>query len=63
MDTLNFIDCKVGNTLEHTGTEEFPEQSTNGSGSNIKNGEDLMKLQRFWKSKYTVHRTEWYPTD
>ena len=63
--TLNLIEVKVGNTLEHIGTGNHflnitPEAQTLRETINKW---DLLKLKSFCKAKDTVNKTKWQPTE
>jgi hypothetical protein len=64
-DTLNHIEEKVGNTLEHTGTGHCflnTTPKTQVLWSKIDKW-DLVKLQSFCKAKDSANRTKWQHTD
>jgi hypothetical protein len=62
--TLKLIEEKVGKSLEDMVKGKIPKQSTNGCAviSRIDKW-DLIKLQRFCKTKDTVNKTKRQPTD
>jgi hypothetical protein len=60
-DTLNLIEKKVGNSLEHIGTgENFLNRPLRAQvlRSTIEKW-NLLKLKSFYKAKDTVNRTKW----
>jgi hypothetical protein len=64
-DTLNLIEEKVGNSIEHIGTGEILLNRTPMAqalrSTMVK--WDLMKLKSFCEAKDTVNRTKQQPTD
>jgi hypothetical protein len=63
--TLNLIEEKVGNSLEHVGTgDNFLKRTPMAQAlrSTIDKW-DLMKLKSFCKAKDTVNGSKWQPTD
>ena len=64
-DTLNLIEEKVGKSLQHMDTLKiFLNRTLMAYALSTKiNKEDAIKLQSFCKSKDTVNRTKWQPTD
>ena len=64
-DTLELIEEKVGKNLEHMGTgENFLNRTPMAYAPRTGiNKWDLIKLQSLCKSKDTVNRTKWQPTD
>jgi hypothetical protein len=59
-DTLNQIEEKVRESLEHVGTgEKFLNRTPMAYALRTRiNKWDLIKLESFWKAKDTVNRTE-----
>jgi hypothetical protein len=64
-NTLKVIENKVGNSLKHIGTGEIFLSRTPMAYTlrPTINKLDLIKLQSLCKSKDTVNRTKWQPTD
>ena len=60
-DTLNLIEKKVGNTLEHIGTgNNFLNRTPMAQAlRSTVDKWDFMKLKSFYKAKITVNRTNW----
>ena len=64
-DTLNLIEEKVGNSLQHIGMEDNFLNRTpvlQALRSTI-NKWDLMKPKSFWKAKDTINGTKGQPTE
>jgi hypothetical protein len=64
-DTLNLIEEKVEKSLEHFDIgRNFPCRAPMAYALRSRMGKrDLIKLQIFCKTKHTVNRTKWQPTD
>jgi hypothetical protein len=64
-DTLNLIEEKVGNSLEHIDTGEIFLNKIPMAQAlrSIIDKWNLMKLKSFCKTKYTVNKTKQQPTD
>jgi hypothetical protein len=65
LETLNLIEEKVGNSLKHIGTgHKFLNRTPMAQAlrSTIDKW-DLMELKSFYKTKDTISRTKWQPTD
>jgi hypothetical protein len=63
--TLKLIEKKVGKSLEHMGTgDNFLSRAPMAYALRSRNDKwNLIKLQSFCKSKDTVNRTKWKPTN
>jgi hypothetical protein len=63
--TLNLIGKKVANSLEciGTGNNFLNRKPTTQALRSTVNKWDLMKLKSFCKSKGTINRTKWQPTE
>ena len=63
--TLNFIEEKVGSTLECIGTRDHFLKITTAAQTlrETINKWDLLKLTIFCKAKDTVNKTKWQPTE
>jgi hypothetical protein len=64
-DTLNLIEEKLGNSLEHMGTgEEFLHRTPMAYALRSRIDKwDIIKLQSFCKAKNTDNKTKGPPTD
>ena len=65
LDTLNLIEERLGNGLEHIGTgDNFLNRTPIAQAlrSTI-NKWNLMKLKSFYKGKDTTNRKKWQPTE